>query len=323
MSIKTKVTELLGIKYPVIQGCMQWISTASFVAAVSEAGGLGILSAATQPDVQALREEIRAVRRKTDKPFALNVSIFPTINAPDYQSMFAAAMEEGVRIIETAGRAPQEFMDFLKKNGAIVMHKCTTVKHALKAESIGCDLVVADGCECAGHPGENDIGSIVLSARAAEELHVPFISCGGFSNGRGLAAALMLGAGAVTMGTRFMATEECPILPQIKEYLAQNITEMDTMLIMRAYKNTIRAYANDTSKEILRMEKTGAPFEQIAPLAAGRRGRAVLLESADMRDSVLSMGLSAGLVHDIVSVRELIERTVREAKACIRQYAAA
>jgi NAD(P)H-dependent flavin oxidoreductase YrpB (nitropropane dioxygenase family) len=322
MSIQTQVTKILGIEHPVLQGAMQWISLPVLAAAVSEAGGLGIMAAATFPDKEALRAAIREARALTAKPLAVNVSIFPSIKVPDYQGYFATALEEGVRIIETAGRAPVEYIDFLKKNGAIVMHKCTTIKHALKAESIGCDLVVADGCECAGHPGENDIGSIVLSARAAESLSIPFISCGGFANGRGLAAALMLGAGAVMMGTRFLATAECPVLPQIKEFIAGDAaTEHDTMLVMREYRNTARVYANLTAREVLKTENEGHPFEKVAALASGRRGWEMVFTTGNLEDGLLSLGLSAGLVHDIVPVRELIERTVREAEAAIKNYA--
>jgi NAD(P)H-dependent flavin oxidoreductase YrpB (nitropropane dioxygenase family) len=322
MSIQTQVTKMLGIEHPIIQGAMQWISLPALVAAVSEAGGLGIMSAATFPDKETLRAAIKEIKSLTNKPIAINVSIFPSINVPDYQGYFATALEEGVRIIETAGRAPVEYIDFLKKNGAVVMHKCTTVKHALKAESIGCDLVIVDGFECAGHPGENDISSLVLSARAAESLKIPFISCGGFSNGRGLAAALMLGAGAVMMGTRFLATAECPVIPKIKEFIAgDSVTEHDTMLVMRKYRNTARVYANATAREVLRLENEGNPFEQVAHLASGRRGREMVFASGDVDDGLLSIGLSAGLVHDIVPVKELIERTMREAEAAIKKYA--
>jgi NAD(P)H-dependent flavin oxidoreductase YrpB (nitropropane dioxygenase family) len=322
MAIQTQVTKILGIEHPILQGAMQWISLPALAAAVSEAGGLGIMAAATFPDKEALRAAIREAKALTAKPLAVNVSIFPSINVPDYQGYFATALEEGVRIIETAGRAPVEYIDFLKQNGAVVMHKCTTVKHALKAESIGCDLVVVDGCECAGHPGENDIGSIVLSARAAESLRIPFVSCGGFANGRGLAAALMLGAGAVMMGTRFLATAECPVLPQIKEFVAgETATEHDTLLVLRKYRNTARVYANLTAKEALRQENEGKSFEEIAPLVAGKRGREMVFKTGNVEDGLLSLGLSAGLVHDIVPVRALIERTVREAEAAIKKYA--
>ncbi|MDR0434062.1 MAG: nitronate monooxygenase [Gracilibacteraceae bacterium] len=322
MPIQTQVTNILKIDHPVVQGAMQWISLPALVASVSEAGGLGVLAAATYPDKEALRTAIRETKSLTPKPFALNVSIFPSLNVPDYHGYFAAALDEGVRIIETSGRAPVEYIDFLKKNGAVVMHKCTTVKHALKAESIGCDLVVIDGFEGGGHPGESDIGSIVLAARAAESLDIPFIACGGFSNGRGLAAALMLGAGAITMGTRFLATKECPILPQIKKFVAgPDCTEHDTMLVMRKYRNTARVYANATAKEALRRENAGKPFGDVASLVSGQRGRKMVFESGDLADGLLSMGLSAGLVHDIIPVRELIERTVREAITVMKKYA--
>jgi len=321
MAIKTKITELLGIEHPIIQGGMQWISGAQLAAAVSNAGGLGTIAACSFSDIEDLRTEIRMAKTMTDKPFAVNIPIFPSISPPDYIGYLRVAAEEGVRIIETSGAAPIDYIEIMKQNRMIVMHKCTTVRHAQKAESIGCDAVIIDGCECAGHPGESDVGSIVLTPRAGEALRVPVVACGGYATGRGLAAALMLGAEAVTMGTRFLVTEESPVLPEVKEYIARQIDETDTMYIMRAYKNTTRVYANDCAREVLAIEQTGALFEKIAPLVSGLRERKMVFETADMQNGgILALGLSVGLVRDIPSVRALIERIMREAEEAIRRF---
>ena len=227
--IKTKVTELLGIEYPIIQGCMQWIARAPLVAAVSEAGGLGIISSSTFQNKEDLRSEIQKVRELTSKPFAVNLTLMPSLVVPDYNGYIQICKEEGVKVMETAGRPPQEDMvAAIKDAGMILIHKCTTVKHALKAQSIGADMVVADGCECAGHPGENDITTMVLTPACIQALDIPVIAAGGIGTGRQMAAALMLGAGAVYLGTRFLLSEECPVMSSVKEYLAKNATEMDS-----------------------------------------------------------------------------------------------
>lgn len=323
VAIQTKITELLGIEHPIIQGGMQWISGAQLAAAVSNAGGLGTIAACSFSEIEDLRTEIRMAKMMTDKPFAVNIPIFPSINPPDYMGYLRIAAEEGVHIIETAGAAPSDYIDFMKRNRMTVMHKCTTIRHALKAESIGCDAVVVDGCECAGHPGESDIGSIVLTPRAVEALRIPVIACGGYATGRGLAAALMLGAEAITMGTRFLVTEESPILQDVKEYIAHQIDETDTMYIMRAYKNTTRVYANDCAREVLSIEQTGARFEKIAPLVSGLRERKMVFETADMQNGgILVMGLSVGLIHDIPSVRVLIDRIMCEAEEALGRFSA-
>lgn len=319
--IQTKVTQMLGIQYPIIQGAMQWIAKAPLAAAVSEAGGLGIISSSSFPDPEQMRQELQKAKELTDKPLAVNLSIFPSLNTPDYPGYIRVAAEEGIRIIETAGRAPDAYIAQMKDCGMTVMHKCTTVKHAKKAQDIGCDIVVIDGFESAGHPGENDIGTMVLTPRAVEELAVPVICCGGISNGRGLAAALMLGAGAVTMGTRFLVTKECGIREDVKQYIAEHITEMDTMLLLRAFTNTSRVYRNKVAEEIWELEKSGATFEKIGPLMSGKRGYEMMFETGDMDYGTLSIGLSAGLVHDIPTVRDLIDRTMEECCQAIAFYA--
>ena len=234
-TIKTAVTEKLGIEYPIIQGCMQWIARAPLVAAVSEAGGLGIISSSTFRDKEALREEIRAVKAMTSKPFAVNLTLMPSLVVPDYMGYIQVCAEEGVRIIETAGRPPKDDMvAAIKGAGITLIHKCTTVKHALKAQSIGADMVVADGCECAGHPGENDITTMVLTPACVAALDIPVIAAGGVGTGRQMAAALMLGAEGVYLGTRFLESAECPVLPSVKEHLAKNANEMDTCILLRS-----------------------------------------------------------------------------------------
>lgn len=228
--IRTKVTEMLGIEYPIIQGCMQWISRAPLVAAVSEAGGLGLLSSSTFSNADDLRKEIQLVKQQTSKPFAVNLTLMPSLVVPDYDGYIRVCAEEGVKVMETAGRPPKpDMVEKIKSSGMTLIHKCTTVKHALKAQSLGADMVVADGFECAGHPGENDIGSMVLTPRCVEELDIPVILAGGVSTGRQMAAALMLGAEGVYMGSRFLLTKECPVLDTVKQHLADKATEMDTI----------------------------------------------------------------------------------------------
>jgi len=312
--MRTRVTDLLGIQYPIIQGGMQWVGRAELASAVSNAGGLGILTALTQPTPQALREEIARCRDMTDKPFGVNLTILPTTNPPPYEEYLDAALESGVRIIETAGRSPKEFVAKAKAAGAIIIHKCTAVRHALSAERAGVDAISIDGFEAAGHPGEDDVGGLVLFAAAAKAVSVPLIASGGISDGRGMAAALMLGAEGINMGTRFCATKEAPIHENIKLALV-NATERDTNLIFRTLRNTGRVLKNAVSDEVIGIERRpgGCEFADIQPLVAGSRGRAALAEG-DVNGGLIWASQAVGLVQDIPTCAELIERMVKDCR---------
>jgi len=312
--MRTRVTDLLGIQYPIIQGGMQWVGRAELASAVSNAGGLGILTALTQPTPQALREEIARCRGMTDKPFGVNLTILPTTNPPPYEEYLDAALESGVRIIETAGRSPKEFVAKAKAAGAVIIHKCTAVRHALSAERAGVDAISIDGFEAAGHPGEDDVGGLVLFAAAAKAVSVPLIASGGISDGRGMAAALMLGAEGINMGTRFCATKEAPIHENIKLALV-NATERDTNLIFRTLRNTGRVLKNAVSDEVIGIERRpgGCEFADIQPLVAGSRGRAALAEG-DVNGGLIWASQAVGLVQDIPTCAELIERMVKDCR---------
>jgi Dioxygenases related to 2-nitropropane dioxygenase len=312
--MRTRVTDLLGIQYPIIQGGMQWVGRAELASAVSNAGGLGILTALTQPTPQALREEIARCRDMTDKPFGVNLTILPTTNPPPYEEYLDAALESGVRIIETAGRSPKEFVAKAKAAGAVIIHKCTAVRHALSAERAGVDAISIDGFEAAGHPGEDDVGGLVLFAAAAKAVSVPLIASGGISDGRGMAAALMLGAEGINMGTRFCATKEAPIHENIKLALV-NATERDTNLIFRTLRNTGRVLKNAVSDEVIGIERRpgGCEFADIQPLVAGSRGRAALAEG-DVNGGLIWASQAVGLVQDIPTCAELIERMVKDCR---------
>ncbi|KAF8315489.1 inosine monophosphate dehydrogenase [Cantharellus anzutake] len=287
------------------------------VAAVSNAGGLGLLTALTQPNSEALREAIKETRRLTDKPFGVNITILPAINPPDYGAFARAAIEEGVKIFETAGNNPAPMVKYLKQHGAIVLHKCTTIRHAKSAIKMGVDVLSIDGFECAGHPGEEDIGGVLLLARAAQELDVPYIASGGFGDGRGLAAALSLGADGINMGTRFMATVEAPIHQNIKEIMVKS-TEQDTIHIFRTLNNTSRVYKNNVAKEVVRLERRpgGAKFEELRELVRGERGRRVYTEG-DVDAGIWGASVTLGLIKDIPTCKELLDRMVREAEGVI------
>jgi len=319
MVLRTKLTEILGITVPVVQGGMQWVGLPQMVAAVSNAGGLGLLTALTQPNPEALREAIKETRKLTDKPFGVNITILPAITPPDYAGFARVSIEEGIRIFETAGNNPGPLVRSLKENGAIVLHKCTTIRHAKSAVKMGVDVLSIDGFECAGHPGEEDIPGIVLLARSAEELGTPYIASGGFADGRGLAAALALGAEGINMGTRFMATVEAPIHQNIKEIMV-NSTERDTIHIFRTLNNTARVYKNAVSKEVVRLEQRpgGAKFEELRELVKGERGRRVYTEG-DVDAGIWSAGIAVGLIHDIPTCKELLDRMVREAEEVIQR----
>jgi NAD(P)H-dependent flavin oxidoreductase YrpB (nitropropane dioxygenase family) len=316
MGIKTRFTELLGIEHPVVQGGMQWVGRAELASAVSNAGGLGILTALTQPTPDALRAEIDRCRTMTDKPFGVNLTILPSINPPPYAEYRQAIIDSGVRIVETAGSKPQEHVDEFKKHGIIVMHKCTSVRHALSAERMGVDVISIDGFECAGHPGEDDVGGLILIPAAADKVKIPMIASGGFGDGRGLVAALALGAEGINMGTRFCATVEAPIHDKVKQLLLEN-DERGTNLIFRKLHNTARVGRNSVSDEVVELlSKPDAKFEDVAHLVRGALGR-VLLETGDLDAGLVWAGQVQGLIHDIPTCKELIERIMTEAEAVI------
>ncbi|CAN7267010.1 nitronate monooxygenase family protein [Rhizobium sp. LjRoot30] len=315
--MKTRITELLGTRYPIIQGGMQWVGRAELASAVSNAGGLGVLTALTQPNPEALRAEIARCREMTDKPFGVNLTILPSTAPPPYEEYLDAALESGVRIIETAGRSPKEFIAKAKEAGAKIVHKCTAVRHALSAERAGVDAISIDGFEAAGHPGEDDIGGLVLFASAARAVKVPLIASGGIGSGRGMAAAMMLGAEGVNMGTRFCATKEAPIHDEIKQALLR-ASETDTTLIFRTLRNTGRVLKNAVSEEVVATERRpgGCEFEDIRHLVAGARGREALVEGK-VDGGLVWASQVIGLIEDIPTCAELIERMVADCRAAI------
>jgi NAD(P)H-dependent flavin oxidoreductase YrpB (nitropropane dioxygenase family) len=318
--MRTRITELFGIKHPIIQGGMHYVGYAEMAAAVSNAGGLGIITALTQPTPEDLAKEIKRCHAMTDKPFAVNLTILPMFKAPPYEEYMRVIVEGGVKIVETAGRSPEGFMPTLKANGVKVIHKCTSVRHSLKAERIGCDAVSVDGFECAGHPGEDDIPGLILLARAAEELKVPYVASGGMGNARSLVAALALGADGINMGTRFIATVEAPVHENVKKALVE-ANELSTRLIMRPLRNTERVLNNAAVEKIREIEKekgANVGIEDIYPLVAGTQNRKVL-HDGEMDAAAWSCGMVAGLIHDIPTCKELVERIVREAEEIIRK----
>jgi nitronate monooxygenase len=312
---KTRITELLGIQVPIVQGGMQWVGRAELAAAVSNAGALGVLTALTQPTPELLRREIQRCRSMTDRPFGVNLTILPTLTPPPYADYLDVIIESGVRIIETAGNSPREYMAKLKAAGIRIVHKCTTVRHALSAERAGVDIVSIDGFECAGHPGEDDIPGLVLIPIAAKALKIPLIASGGIGDGRGMAAALALGAEGVNMGTRFVCTQEAPVHATLKQALRQ-ASERDTNLIFRTMNNTARVLKNAISDEVVAMERRpgGCRFEDVRHLVAGARGR-VSWEGGDVNGGVLTAGMVVGLIDDIPTCAELIERMTRDCRA--------
>ena len=310
--MRTRFTELLGIEHPVVQGGMMFVGRAPLAAAVSEAGGLGIITALTQPTPAELVREIEAARELTDKPFGVNLTILPSINPPPYEEYLDAIIESGVTILETAGANPEPFMPKLKDAGIRVVHKCTSVRHALKAERIGVDAVSIDGFECAGHPGEDDVTGLVLVPATADALSIPFIASGGFADGRGLAAALSLGAHGVNMGTRFMCTTESPIADGVKKAIV-DATERDTELIFRPLRNTARVASNSISREVVQILEDGGEFADVRDLVAGSRGKRVY-EDGDLEAGIWTAGMVQGLIHDVPSARDLVGRIVAEAE---------
>ena len=313
--LRTRFTEMFGVDHPIIQGGMQWVGRAELVSAVANAGALGFLTALTQPSPAALEREITRCRDLTDKPFGVNLTILPSINPPPYAEFRDAIISSGVKIVETAGYKPQEHVDHFKAHGIKIIHKCTAVRHALSAERMGADAVSVDGFECAGHPGEDDIPGLVLIPAAADRVTIPMLASGGFGDGRGLVAALALGADGINMGSRFCATQEAPIHQNIKQAIVEG-DERATVLLYRSYRNTARVARNAISVEALRIEREGKPFEAIAHLVKGIRGREGL-EIGDPDHGIWSVGLVQGLIKDIPTVRELIERIVNEAEEII------
>jgi NAD(P)H-dependent flavin oxidoreductase YrpB (nitropropane dioxygenase family) len=314
--MKTRFTQLCGIDHPLMQGGMQWVGRAELAAAVSNAGALGTITALTQPTPEDLTREIARCRALTDRPFAVNLTILPAITPPPYAEYRQAIIESGVGIVETAGGNPAEHLEAFAGAGIKVIHKATSVRHALKAQALGVDAVSIDGFECAGHPGEDDVPGLVLIAAATARLEIPVIASGGIADGRGLVAALALGAEGANMGTRFMCTAESPIHPRIKEQIVAN-DERSTELIFRTMRNTSRVAKNPISTQVVQMEKEGAKFEDVRDLVAGARGKQVYA-TGDWQDGIWSAGQIQGLIHDIPTCAELISRIVRDAEQIIR-----
>ena len=314
--LKTRITDLFGIEHPVIQGGMQWVGYAELVSAVSNAGALGILTALTQPTPEDLAKEIERTRGMTDKPFGVNLTVLPTINPPPYEEYAQAIVGSGVKIVETAGRSPEPFMELFKEYDVKVIHKCTSVRHALKAQSVGVSAITIDGFECAGHPGEDDIPSLVLLPQAAEALDVPVAGCGGFSDAKSMVAALALGGATIVMGTRFMATKEAGIHQNVKEKMTE-ADELSTNLMFRTMHNTARVFKNSISDQVVEIESTGsATFEDVKDLVAGQRGR-VVFEEGDLEHGIWSAGISVARVKDVPTCKEMVSRLVSEAEEII------
>lgn len=311
--LETRFTERFGIRHPIVQGGMQWVGTAELVSAVANAGALGFLTALTQPTPEALTKEIARVREMTDQPFGVNVSILPAISPPPYEEYIEAAASAGVKIVETAGSNPEPYMETFDKFGIDVIHKCTSVRHALKAQAVGVAAISIDGFECAGHPGEDDVPGLVLIPATADAVHLPIVASGGFGDGRGLAAALALGASAVSMGTRFMATAEAPIHDRIKEEIVRG-DETQTRLIFRSLRNTMRVASNEVSREVVARLDAGGDFASVRDLVAGTRGRKVY-ELGDPEAGIWAVGQVRGLIRDVPTVRDLVERMVADAIA--------
>lgn len=319
MSIKTRITDLLGIEHPIVQGGMQSVGFAELAAAVSEAGGLGILTALSQPTPEALREEIERCRSMTSKPFAVNMTVFPTVNAPNYRAYAQAVIDGGVKICETAGTpAVSEIWDMLRPAGITIIHKCTSVRHAVSAQRKGVDAISIDGFECAGHPGEDDIPGLILIPAAADQVRIPMLASGGFGDGRGLVAALALGADGINMGTRFCATQEAPIHPNVKQAYIEN-DERGTNLIFRSLSNTARVAKSAVSDEVVRrLAQPGAKYTDVAELVSGAKGRE-LLKEGDLSVGIFWAGMVQGLIHDIPTVKSLIDRIIAQAEAIITE----
>jgi nitronate monooxygenase len=315
--MKTRITELFNIQHPIIQGGMHYVGFAELASAVSNAGGLGIITGLTQKTPKDLAKEIARCHEMTDKPFGVNLTFLPTVAAPDYPGYIDAIIDGGIKIVETAGRNPQPYMEQLKKADIKVIHKCTSVRHSLKAEAIGCDAVSVDGFECGGHPGEDDMPNMILLPRAAEELKIPFVASGGMADARSLVASLAMGADGMNMGTRFMATKEAPCHERVKEAII-NATELDTRLVMRPLRNTERVLNNSAVEKLLEKEKelgSNIKFEDIMDEVAGVYPKVML--DGEMEAGAWSCGMVVGLINDIPSCKELIDGIMSEANSLI------
>jgi NADH:quinone reductase (non-electrogenic) len=315
--LRTRFTELFGVEHPIAQGGMQWVGRAGLVSAVANAGALGFITALTQPTPEDLTKEIARCRDHTDKPFGVNLTILPAIKPPPYAEYRQAIIEAGIKIVETAGYKPQEHIDAFHEHGIKVIHKCTSVRHALSAERMGADAISIDGFECAGHPGEDDVPGLILIPAAADQVKIPMIASGGFGDARGLVAALALGADGINMGTRFMATAESPIHENVKQQMVLN-DERATDLIFRTMRNTARVAKNAISQQVVQLERGGAKFEDVRELVAGSRGK-VVYETGDPDHGIWSAGMIQGLIHDIPTCAELVSRIVSDAEAIIRR----
>ena len=317
--MKTRITDLFGIKHPIIQGGMHFVGLAEMAAAVSNAGGLGIITGLTQRTPDDLAKEIARCRAMTDKPFGVNLTFLPSVTPPDYPGYVKAIIDGGIKAVETAGNNPAKWMPALKDAGIKVIHKCTSVRHSLKAEAIGCDAVSVDGFECGGHPGEDDVPNFILLPRAAEELKIPFVASGGMADGRSLVAAMALGAEGMNMGTRFMATKEAPIHDNVKQALV-NASELDTRLVMRSLRNTERVLVNAGVERLIEKEKTmgsNLKFEDIIAEVAGVYPK--IMQDGDMDAGAWSCGMVAGLIHDVPTCKDLIDTIMADAEAIIRK----
>lgn len=315
--LTTAFTKTFGVRHPIVQGGMQWVGRAELVAAVANSGALGMITALTQPTPEDLAKEIARTRELTDQPFGVNLTILPAITPPPYDEYRQVIIDSGIKIVETAGSNPGPHLPQFHAAGVKVLHKCTSVRHAVKAQALGVDGISIDGFECAGHPGEDDVPGLVLIAAAAEQISIPMIASGGFADARGLVAALALGADGINMGTRFMCTEESPIHRNIKEAIVA-ATEVDTELIFRSLRNTARVARNSVSREVVEILSNGGQFEDVRDLVAGARGRTVY-ENGDPEAGIWTVGTAQGLIHDIPTVGDLVDRMVAEAEALIAE----
>ena len=315
--LKTPITEMFGIERPIVQGGLMWIAKAELAAGVGNAGGIGFMTALTFPDAEALRAEIRKCKEMTDQPFGINLTFLPTLRPPDYPAYINVCIEEGIKFIETAGRNPEPYMEQIKSADIKVVHKCTSVRHAIKAEKIGCDVVSIDGFEAAGHPGEDDVTSLILIPLTRDAISIPIIASGGFADGRGLVAALGLGADGMNMGTRFVATQEAPVHSNVKQCLIDHC-ELDTRLIMRTLRNTERVIHNPVVDKVLEIEarEGETQIEELVPFVSGLVGKE-MLEDGEMEKGILSAGQSMGMVKDIPTCQELLDRIMAEAEEII------